>query len=73
MTDRHAQRVEQLRAEARYHRQRLDLYRARLYGGRAVSAVRLEEFQRAADDAGARLRRERGTGASTHPGARGGD
>ncbi|MEA2420103.1 MAG: hypothetical protein QOE60_2309 [Thermoleophilaceae bacterium] len=58
MTDRRAQRLEQLSAEARYHRQRLDLYRARLYSGRAVSQVRLEEFQRASDEAAARLRRE---------------
>jgi hypothetical protein len=61
MTDQHAQRLGQLDAEARYHRQRLDLYRARLYGGRALSTARLEEFQRAADDAAARLRRERET------------
>jgi hypothetical protein len=57
MTDRHAQRLEQPRAEARYHRQRLDLYRARLYGGRAVNLARLEEFQRASDRAAARLNR----------------
>jgi hypothetical protein len=64
MTDSHAQRLEQLRAEARYHRQRLDLYRARLYGGRPLSPARLEEFQRASDDAAARLRRARETGSS---------
>jgi hypothetical protein len=57
MSERETPRVEQLRAEARYHRQRLDLYRARLYGGRALSVPRLEEFQRASDDASARLRR----------------
>jgi hypothetical protein len=56
MSGRETLRVDQLRAEARYHRQRLDLYRARLYGGRALSVPRLEEFQRAADDAAARLR-----------------
>lgn len=56
MTDRQAQRLEQLGAEARYHRQRLDLYRARLYGGRALSRARLEEFERAADAADARFR-----------------
>jgi hypothetical protein len=65
MIDRHAQRLEQLSAEARYHRQRLDLYRARLYGGRSLSHARLEEYQRAADQAAARLRHERETGAST--------
>ena len=56
MTDRDAPRLEQLAAEARYHRQRLDLYRARLYGGRAMSLARLEDFQRASDGAAARLR-----------------
>ena len=56
MSDRETRRVEQLRAEARYHRQRLDLYRARLYGGRALSRARLEEFERASDAATARLR-----------------
>lgn len=73
MTDAHAQRLEQLRAEARYHRQRLDLYQARVYSGRAVSTARLEEFQRAADDAAARLRHERQTGASTPLDAQRGD
>jgi hypothetical protein len=56
MTAPHAQRLEQLGAEARYHRQRLDLYRARLYGGRALSRARLDEFERAADTPDARLR-----------------
>jgi hypothetical protein len=61
MTDPHAQRLEQLGAEARYHRQRVDLYRARLYGGRALSRARLDEFERAADAADARLRQARDT------------
>jgi hypothetical protein len=61
MTDPHAQRLEQLGAEARYHRQRLDLYRARLYGGRALSRARLDEFERAADAADDRLRRAQAT------------
>jgi hypothetical protein len=55
MTDRESERLEQLGAEARYHRQRLDLYRARLYSGRALSLARLEEFERASDGAAARL------------------
>jgi hypothetical protein len=59
MSDRESQRLEQLRAEARYHRQRLDLYRARLYGRRALSLARLEEFERASDGAAARLRQAR--------------
>jgi hypothetical protein len=37
---------EQLREEARYRRERLDLYRARLYGGRAASQGKLPELQR---------------------------
>lgn len=65
MTAHRTARLEQLSAEARYHRQRLDLYRARLYGGRPVSTARLEEFQRASDEASARLRREREKGSSS--------
>jgi hypothetical protein len=59
MTERESRRLEQLRAEANYHRQRLDLYRARLYGGRALSVPRLEEFQHASDAAAARLAQAR--------------
>jgi hypothetical protein len=47
----------QLREEARYRRERLDLYRARLYGGRAGSMGKLRELQRSSDGAAARLRR----------------
>ena len=50
------QRLDQLAAEARYHRQRLDLYRARLYGGKMLNPARLEEFERASDAAAVRLR-----------------
>jgi len=59
MSDHETKRLEQLRAEAGYHRQRLDLYRARFYGGRALSLARLEEFHRASDPAAARLRQAR--------------
>ena len=48
---------ERLRDEARYRRERLELYRARLYGGRAVSQSKLRELQRASDGAAARLER----------------
>ena len=48
---------EELRNEARYRRERLELYRARLYGGRAVSQSKLRELQRASDGAAARLER----------------
>ena len=67
MTDRHAQRLEQLSAEADYHRQRLDLYRARLYGGRAANLARLEEFRRASDTAAERLRRARDHASPARP------
>jgi hypothetical protein len=55
MPDRESVRLDQLRTEAAYHRQRLDLYRAELYGGRAVNMERLKEFQRASDNAAERL------------------
>ena len=48
---------ERLRDEARYRRERLELYRARLYGGRAVSQSKLRELERASDGAAARLER----------------
>jgi hypothetical protein len=48
---------EQLREEARYRRERLELYRARLYGGRALNESKLRELERASDGAAARLRR----------------
>jgi hypothetical protein len=47
--------LEQLEAEARYHRQRYDLYRARVYSGRPTSEGRLRELQRASDYAASRL------------------
>jgi hypothetical protein len=49
-------RLEELRAEARYARERLALYRARLYGQRRTSMSRLRELERAADGAQTRLR-----------------
>ena len=51
---------ERLRDEARYRRERLELYRARLYGGRAVGQGKLLELQRASDGAAARLKRASG-------------
>ncbi len=45
-----------LRADARYARERLDLYRAKAYGGRATSAERQRELQRRADETLDRLR-----------------
>lgn len=49
-------RLEQLRAEARYHRERYDLYRAKLYGMRAANPARLRELHLAREMAESRLR-----------------
>ena len=50
-------RLQELRATARYHRERLALYRARAYGGSLTSATRLRELERASEFAALRLRR----------------
>jgi hypothetical protein len=50
-------RIEDLRAEARYCRERYDLYRAKVYGGRPTTMARLRELERAHQGAEARLRR----------------
>ena len=49
-------RLEDLRAEARYARERYDLYKARAYGQRPTSESRMRELQRACEQAEARLR-----------------
>jgi hypothetical protein len=59
MTEREADRLEDLRQEARYRRERLELYKARMYGGRARREDKLRELQRASDGAAARLSRAR--------------
>jgi hypothetical protein len=57
MNEREADRIEELREEARYRRERLELYRARMYAGRAVGQSKLRELQRASEGSAARLRR----------------
>jgi hypothetical protein len=57
MMDEQAWRLDELREEARYRRERLQLYRARMYGGRARSEYRLREYEQASEGASARLRR----------------
>ena len=52
-----ADHLEQLRAEAAYRRQRLELYRAKVYGPRATSSARLTELEREYELAASRLRR----------------
>jgi hypothetical protein len=49
--------IEDLRAEARYRRERYDLYRAKIYGPRPTTMARLRELERAHQGADARLRR----------------
>lgn len=54
------QDFETLKAEARYHRDRLALYRARVYANKPTSATRLRELERTAVAADARLAHARG-------------
>lgn len=49
-------RIEELQAEARYHRERHELYKAKTYGPRLTSVARLEELERRRRGAEARLR-----------------
>jgi len=48
-------RREDLRAEARYRRERLELYRAKTYAGRPTSPAHLRDHERAYAGAKARL------------------
>ena len=50
-------RLEEMRAEVRYRRNRLDLYRAKVYGPRPTELSRLEELEREYELAESRLRR----------------
>jgi hypothetical protein len=49
-------RLEEMKAEARYHRERYELYKAKTYGSRPTSASRLRELERRSQGATARLR-----------------
>ena len=51
-----AARLEELQAQARYARERYDLYRARAYGSRPTSPTRMRELERECDRAEAALR-----------------
>jgi hypothetical protein len=51
----HVERA-RLEAEARYHRERLGLYRARAYGSDTTTPARLRELERVAAQAEQRLR-----------------
>jgi len=48
-----------LEAEARYHRERLSLYRARAYGSASTTPARLRELERDAEFAELRLQSAR--------------
>jgi hypothetical protein len=48
--------LDDLRAKAKYARERYQLYKAKAYGQRATSPERLRELQRADERAEARLR-----------------
>jgi hypothetical protein len=50
-------RLEELRADATYRRERRDLYRAKTLGPRATSAARLERYEREYGLAASRLKR----------------
>ena len=50
-------RIDALRGEARYARERYDLYRAKMYGMRHTTITRFRELERIHQDAEARLRR----------------
>jgi hypothetical protein len=52
-----ANHLEELQAAARYHRERLELYRARVYGSRPTTVVRLQKLERACENAERSLRR----------------
>jgi hypothetical protein len=51
--------IVRLETEARYHRERLALYRARVYGGSLTSPSRLQELERTCEFAEGRLQRAR--------------
>jgi hypothetical protein len=63
--------VDQLRAEADYRRQRLDLYRAKVGGSHPTTPERLAELQRQYEMAASRLQRaieeSEGGGAAPQP------
>jgi hypothetical protein len=54
-----SRRLEELEAEARYHCERYDLYKAKTYGPRPTSDARLRELERRHQGAESRLRQAR--------------
>jgi hypothetical protein len=66
----YAPQLEDLRVQARYHRERRDLYRAKMHGGRTTSPARLRELERTLAFADSRLRRAEREARSPEPAAR---
>jgi hypothetical protein len=63
-----AARLDELRSQARYARQRYDLYKARAYGPRLTSPARLDQLRRECARAQASLRfAQAEAGRSTQP------
>jgi hypothetical protein len=60
-------RLAEIEAQARYHRDRLALYRARMHGAHPTSLLRLRELERAASAADDRLRTARREAEREHP------
>jgi hypothetical protein len=56
--------IEDLAAEARYHRQRMDLYRARMYGPGDTSPAHFRELRRTWELADQRLKTARAEAAA---------
>jgi hypothetical protein len=52
--------LEELRRDARYSRERADLYRAKSYGPRPTTPARLRELERVSEAAEARLEHAEG-------------
>jgi hypothetical protein len=63
----HAPQLEDLRVQARYHRERRDLYRAKMHGGRTTSPARLRELERTLALADSRLQRAKRETSSPKP------
>jgi hypothetical protein len=52
-------RLDELKADAHYHRDRRDRYRAKMYGSRPASLVHMRELERVCVLSESRLRRAR--------------
>ena len=58
--------MEQRLAEARYARERYELYKARVYAGRPTTLTRLRELERVSEQAEERLRHAQGQAPGVH-------